>query len=89
MPILPEFFIRKKVIYLTYPMILYHNYLFIQILLNRFRQTNKYMTEEQIDLLSDIDFECAKLEDVLHGDEGDSITHIRTLILKLFKTNVK
>ena len=67
----------------------YHNYLVIQILLNRFRQTNKYMTEEQIDLLSDIDFECARLEDVLHGDEGDSITYIRTLILKLLKTNVK
>jgi hypothetical protein len=47
------------------------------------------MTEEQIDLLSDIDFECARLEDVLHGDEGDSITYIRTLILKLLKTNVK
>ena len=47
------------------------------------------MTQEEKDLILDIDFECAKLEDVLHGDEGDSITHIRTLILKLFKTNVK
>ena len=67
----------------------YQKFLGILILLIKFRQTNKYMTEEQIDLLSDIDFECARLEDVLHGDEGDSITYIRTLILKLFKTNVK
>jgi len=47
------------------------------------------MTQEQIDLLYDIDFECAKLEDVLHGEEGKTITHIRILIIKLLKTNVK
>ena len=43
------------------------------------------MTQEQLDILSDIDFECAKLEDVLHGDEGETITHIRVLIIKLLQ----
>ena len=47
------------------------------------------MTQEQIDLILDIDFECARLEDVLHGEEGNTITHIRVLILKLLAKDVK
>lgn len=47
------------------------------------------MTEKQIDLVSDIDFECARLEDVLHGEEGEIITHIRTLLIKLLQENAK
>ena len=47
------------------------------------------MTQEQIDLLLDIDFECSKLEDVLHGEEGDKITFIRVPIIKLLQKNVK
>jgi hypothetical protein len=47
------------------------------------------MTQEQLSLIDDIDFECAKLEDVLHGKEGDTITHIRILILKLLEKNAK
>jgi hypothetical protein len=43
------------------------------------------MTQEEKDLILDIDFECAKLEDVLHGEEGKAITHIRILILNLLK----
>ena len=45
------------------------------------------MTQEQLDILSDIDFECAKLEDILHGEEGEIITHIRILIMKLLQDN--
>ena len=46
------------------------------------------MRQEQLDILSDIDFECSKLEDILHGEEGDIITHIRTLIIKLQQQDI-
>jgi hypothetical protein len=47
------------------------------------------MTQEQIDLLLEIDFECAKLEDVLHGNEGEIITYVRTLIIYILGKNAK
>lgn len=47
------------------------------------------MTQEQLSLIYEIDFECTKLEDVLHGEEGNTITHIRVLILKLLAKNAK
>jgi hypothetical protein len=47
------------------------------------------MTQEHIDLIHDIDFECAKLEDILYGEEGEIITHIRVLIMKLLEKDAK